>query len=261
MLREKVNGRLVRENGKFVFRKCKRGVSVYLPEGNFCGPHGKKVAYIADIRARIRAKEALPVKEKPPTGILERQRIFAIDSQNVHDGSITKIVNEELKDLGPKKCFNQKDKNEFKDLVVSELERILKKPAIVRSATRIVKYVEGENFIYLLSVWNRLESDDEKEVLFHQLSDCITSAGDIVCPTGVRNRILYSLWICKKIDSVDKTSIREEMMSKAAKLRDEYEKSFKQRLISTFRYDYVDKTKIMTRAELDEELSEWIDSI
>ena len=140
-------------------------------------------------------------------------------------------------------------------------------------------------------VWNRIHDDcnkdnidNLKENLTNELSESI-EYGLPVCATGRFNRIIDTL---NKVDPlvniVPTNAINQEMMTNAAKIREEvlkeysdkdkelidstepnliqeqFETHFKDKIRKTFKETYVDK-QILTQNKMDSLIEKWIDYI
>lgn len=103
--------------------------------------------------------------------------------------------------------------------------------------------------------------------LLLEMCDCVDTTNNVVCFTGVYNRLIDSLHLINP-DIVVKNEeiLNQEILNKCSKYRIDYEKlenqdsSLKIYIMSELNNEYV-KTKILKQSELDDIIKDWIDYV
>lgn len=202
-----------------------------------------------------------------------RVEIPEVDRQNVHESFVNKYI---------RKIYDNCTKVKYTSNVIDEIknvsgnnERINKVlNELNKRNANITNLGDTSELDVLSSIWNAAKSNDNiKDMFLIQLSDSINEHGDIVCPTGVVNRLSTAL-IVENPESFPKTKamINDEILQTASNIRNELEKNidynelndesqnieFKAKLIEKITSDY---QGIIDVPELQKIVEPWIDSI
>lgn len=189
------------------------------------------------------------------------------DKHNVHDSGVIKSVAESYKKIKSNNHEKATDALiELRQLCESNKNALRVLDKIETSTTPITSLNDEKEIDVLLTVWNRIQTFDDKEKikqnLILNLADCIDN-NTLVCTNGRVARVMDTLNIIDPLVEIKpRWAIRREIMDLAAKMRDEYNEleTFKQHLRNECKLRYVD-TNLMTQKLLDAELNSWIDSI
>lgn len=197
--------------------------------------------------------------EEPP-----RVEIADTDKQNVHERHVNKYI---------RKIFNQVNTDEndldFKQIIrdapqgkQQEIANILQE---IKKRNAVITNLDNSNELSVLSsVWDKAKNNENiKDMMYQQLLDSKEN-GNIVCPTGVVNRLVSSL-VVEDPSSFPKTKemISNEILQKASKLMMDIGEinnhcQFKEKLIQELEKDYAG---ILTKNEILDFIEPWIDSI
>jgi hypothetical protein len=172
------------------------------------------------------------------------------DPENINEDEIDEFLNEIKDDL-------KNSSNDTRKKIIKILNDIKK-----RNAT-ITNLGNSTELSVLKKVWNAGDNDiNIRNNMYIQLLDCIEH-GSLVCPTGVVNRLVFSLSI-NDPEKFPKTKemINNEILHTASVLREENEpiepKELKELIIEKITKDY---QNILTKEELIELVSGWIEYI
>jgi len=202
-----------------------------------------------------------------------RVEVPEVDRQNVHESFVNKYI---------RKIYDNCTKIKYTSNVIDEIkyvagdnERInMVLNELNKRNANITNLGDTSELDVLSSIWHKAKSNDNiKDMFLIQLSDSINEHGDIVCPTGVVNRLSTAL-IVDTPESFPKTKamVNDEILQTASNLRTELEKNvyynelneesqnteFKAKLMDKITSDY---QGIIDVPELQEIIEPWIDSI
>ena len=204
----------------------------------------------------------------------EEVLIPEIDNQNVHDSTVQQYIRNgfhNIPDSGTTKddssCIG--DIKRWYDNV--EINVVLNK---IQSRNGTISNLNGKSELQVLAtVWEQSEGNENmREYLGVQLRDCLEN-DNVVCPTGIVNRVVSSLNI-NNPELMPKTRgiIDQEMMQSASVLRDELELDdvynssceneqkviFKERLLENLDENYIN---VFSKKQIREYISPWIDHV
>ena len=209
-----------------------------------------------------------------------------LDPQNIHDCVINKTVKKSIENIkkDTKITYNFNEIIDMfnieiikLDLSKNKLDNIKKVINSIRQDNTISMYNNMKSSELLKLVGNRIfNSDDEnyKDTCINnlaiELNDCVEN-NNVVCSTGIFNRILNSLnFIDKNVNVKSSNVLNDEMMNKCSFIRntiddktlneEEFDIQLKQKIRSELKKDYVDKN-IITQSELNDIINVWIDYI
>lgn len=219
---------------------------------------------------------------------------LANNNQNVHDNYIlaklkniiidllektkmTKTIKDTLYEI---KKYNIRRQNKNKNFIIYYWNSIFSN---YNKANEVIEYIENSNgFLPMFNmtelqvlqlVWNAIGNNDNlKEILYFNILDMKISDNHYVCLTGKITRMLdiFNGMEDNNIEKniiINKDAIRNEMMTKCAKIRNTLstdilydDKLYKKEIKDRLYIDYVD-SKILTDIEFNIEINEWIDHI
>ena len=212
--------------------------------------------------------------------------IYYNDFENVHDSVVNKTINssiDKLEKITDKKLdLDSSIKflyDNLKNNNIDKKENIKKTINYIKdhSNSKIRERTLGENLVLITNKINNC-NDKEKQNdmianLFHELRDCVRIDGTMYCLTGISNRIINSLHgIDDAVIITPKWALREELMRKCGKIREELENTIssndenfteklKECIYNELTKEYVDDNKILLKEDLDKEIQGWIDYV
>jgi hypothetical protein len=203
--------------------------------------------------------------------------INRVDTQNVHDATVNKYIrnifsgvdveNDNAQVIHEIKCSIKHLSNEKRDKIIKVLNKIQSRNSNISNLGDI------HELSVLNTVWQNAKTNKNiKDMMFQQLVDSIEH-GNVVCPTGIVNRLTIALAVeTPEILPKTKSQLNEEIFNKAIMVRDELETNenyneldetsqkaeFKNTLVNTLENDYIG---ILTKHEINENIKDWIDYI
>ena len=204
----------------------------------------------------------------------EEVLIPEIDNQNVHDSVTQQYIRNDFHNI-PDSGTTKDDSSCIGDIKRwyddTEINVVLNK---IQSRNGTISNLNGKSELQVLAtVWKQSEGDENtREYLGTMLCDCLEN-GNVVCPTGVVNRIVSATSI-NDPELMPKTReiIDQEMMQSAATLRDELELDdsynslcedeqrmlFKERLLGILDENYIN---VFSKKQIRQYISQWIDHV
>ena len=186
------------------------------------------------------------------------------DPQSVHDTIIQSATRSKYKEITPN------DKEENKEEILNKIinhnpkdEKKIKNiiDQIRKRNSKVTNFNGDTEVDILVNVYSK-GNDNVKCQVINELLDSSKALGLIDCPTGVTTRIVNASFIDNPEDiPKSKTIIQQEMLQNAAHFRNTYEgkdEHFKDALREKY---YLDYTGIMSNAEIDDTINEWIDHV
>ena len=195
-----------------------------------------------------------------------------LDKQNVHDSFVNKYI---------RKIYDNCNHIQYTTNITDEIKAITDNQNIhkvlneltIRNAD-ITNLGDTCELDVLASIWNVAKNNDNiKDMFLTQLSDCVNETDNVVCPTGIVNRLTISL-IVEDPDLFPKTEsmINDEILQTASVIRSELElnplyielndesqnSEFKNKLMNRITNDY---QGIIEVDKLEKIIEPWIDFI
>ena len=239
------------------------------------------IPIVRNINQVVDIANIIPTRPQNNLNIVYNEDIY--DVQNVHDTSINKTVQHSIENIKRDTVITY-NFNEIIDMFNTEvtklnlsdnkLSNIKKVINHIRQDTTLSIYNHMKSSELIVLVGNRIfNSNDEnyKETCINnlalELNDCIEN-NNVVCHTGVFNRVLNSLNHIDTFVNVKSTNVlNDEMMNKCSLIRstldeniDDFDNKLKKKIREELKKDYVD-TNIITQEELNNIINVWIDYI
>ena len=221
--------------------------------------------------------------ENPPN-----DRRYYNDFENVHDSVVNKTINTSIKNLEETTTQNNNldEINKYllenlknSNLSIDDKEKVKKTINYIKqnSNSKIVDRKLEDN---LILIGNRIKNNelieqgkDMRENLYQELKDCVRTDGNMYCYTGISNRIINSLHgIDDAVKITPKWALREELMRKCSKIREDLEKNksqddedftekLKENIRTELKKEYVEDNKILKEDDLNKEIKDWIEYV
>ena len=157
------------------------------------------------------------------------------DKQNVHDtgvqDSVKKIVDKEIRPLvtntTPTTTLDEIEKYANKKEKGKKLQNILSTIGAIRMNDGYSSKHEMKITECVDKIWHKITADEtKKENLLDELDSCVEN-GHVMCTTGIFNRIVDTLNTGEENKIVNSDYLRNELMGKMGKYRDEATKNAK----------------------------------
>jgi len=201
------------------------------------------------------------------------------DPQNIHDTGVNLTIKNSIQNLEDT-TDSQYKYNQLKQIFLNEDIDNEKRKNINKVFHKIdsditQSYNNKKTLKELFElIGNRIYTSNNNEYknnainnLILELNDCIDESDNIVCFTGVYNRIIDSLNLLDNSVIVkNKNILNQEILNKSSKIRNDYENlidpelTLKEYIRYQLNNDYVN-TNILKQNELDNIINEWIDYI
>ena len=210
------------------------------------------------------------------------------DAQNVHDSLVNKTIESSISKLeeSTTQNINLDEVNKFllgklKDnkMLDTDKDKVKKTIQYIKdNSNSSVRNRKLEDNLVLIG--NRIKNNESEEQknnmidnLYNELKDCVQLDGNMYCNTGIANRIINSLnGVDESVIITPKWALREELMRKCGKIREELEKinssndedfteKLKDNIKKGLKKDYVDDNKILSEIDLNKEINEWIEYV
>lgn len=194
-----------------------------------------------------------------------RVEIADADRQNVHERHVNKYIRKIFSGMGVDENHSTL-KEIIRDAPEDKKEEIANILHEIEKRNANITNLDNANELSVLSsVWEKAKGNENiKDMMYQQILDAREN-GNVVCPTGVANRLVSSLAVeDPSLFPKTKEMITQEILQKASKLMvdDESENchkdQFKEKLVTELERDYAG---ILTNAEILEFIEPWIDSI
>lgn len=246
---------------------------------------------IEDIIKNIDNLDKIEIKDIETNDIFKRNDNTHIqnDDQNVHDTGINNTIKTSLNKL-KENTFIKYNYQEIYTKILHDLEYNTHFTEIDKYKIRnvLTELTQNQNYTLcdmklkdcLTLVGNRIYSQTNSDVidtiifnLFNELKDCVKDTGEILCLQGIFNRIIHCLNMIDELVTIKPTwCIREELMRKCCKIRQDLEKKMspndpkfiyqlKNNIITTLKQEYVHDNKILSLDDFETEINSWIDYI
>jgi hypothetical protein len=208
---------------------------------------------------------------------LPQVEIPNVDKQNVHDTTVNRYIRNAYNNI-PQDENNNDFIEEIKEQITTKNSNKKKKILEVLNKIKdrnasITNLNNQSELSVLMNVWNQAKTNENiKNELYNQLIDCIEN-DNVVCPTGVVNRLTTALLI-ETPEKMPKTKeiINNEILQTASQVRNELEDDedyqalssksqnleFKNALMDIIEKEY---EGIHTKEELAELIKDWIDYV
>lgn len=194
------------------------------------------------------------------------------DMQNTHDTGVLGTIKASINKLKENVHINNNSLNEIRDYIRSKNDNRLKGNALraleeIRNNNERVSSVDSNEMDVLNLVWSRINSDELKEnqedlkkTFMSQLGEMIEH-NNPVCSTGRVTRLVDTLNVVDPLINIKSTTdIRQEMLLKASKIRNELENKdknvddvvVKDTIITQLKKDYLD-TNILSEDRFNSE--------
>jgi hypothetical protein len=194
------------------------------------------------------------------------------DPQSVHDTVIQAATRNRYKQNNQDKQENQEnqDNQDNQDVILDKI--INHNPDKKHKVKNVVDQIKARNAT-VTNFKNETEvnilvnvylngNDNVKDQVINELLDSSKTLGLIDCPTGVTTRIVNATYIDTPEEMPkSKPIIQQEMLQVASHFQENYkgdEDHFKDALREKY---YTDYAKVMTKAEIDDTIKEWIDFV
>ncbi len=239
------------------------------------------IPIVRNINQVVNIANIIPIQPRNNLNIIYNDDAY--DVQNVHDTTINKTVKHSIENIkkDTKITYNF---NEIIDMFNIEIIKLNLSNTKLSNIKKVINSIRQDKN---KSIYNNMKSSELLELVGNrifnstdenykdtcinnlalELNDCVEN-NNVVCSTGVFNRVLNSLNFIDKDVNVKSTNVlNDEMMNKCSLIRsslneneDDFDNKLKQKIRSELKKDYVDKN-ILTQTELNNIINVWVDYI